>query len=208
MEGGQDMNRRRMLLVMIFFALFYSGFLLFGEPEKSSPPEVIYETAYEHNYFVIKNQIRKHYSINGSHIKVLETERQDQISFVLFTFMDDRHHYIGQLTYLDGHEEDPENPRIAEDGVKSLKIHSLKDQKTPFRMMTSMVTVDQMDYCFYYGWINDSSVQKIRFDFIDERFEVHPEGQKFFHLLRNKNMKMHKTTALDSNSLVIQEYTY
>ncbi|MFH5834969.1 hypothetical protein ACHAL6_02675 [Proteiniclasticum sp. C24MP] len=202
------MKMKKSILMLVCFILFFSGFTFLKDHRKRPPSEVTYKTAYEHNYFVIKDQIRRNYSISSSHIKVLQTEKQDRIRFVLFSFMDETHHYIGQLTYLDENQENPENPRIPEDTVKSLKIHSLKDKKTPFRMMTSMITVDQMEYCFYYGWINDENVQKIEFDFIDARFEVHPDGQKYFHLLRNKNMKMNKTTAFDSNSLVIQEYTY
>lgn len=199
------MKRNRVILTFICFILFSSIFIVLKDEKKQPSPEVAFRTEYEHNYFVIKDQIRKNYSISGSHIKIIQRERKDSISFVLFSFMDEEHQYIGQLFYLD---DEPDNNRIPSENVHSLKIHSLKDKKTPFKMMTSMITVDHMDYCFYYGWINDANVKKIEFDFIDKSFDVHPDGQRFFYLLRNKNMKMNKATALDSNSLVIQEYSY
>ncbi|HSR03389.1 MAG TPA: hypothetical protein VLM88_02220 [Proteiniclasticum sp.] len=199
------MKINRVILTFICFILFFSIFILSKDGKKQLPEEVIYRTEYEHNYFVIKDQIRKNYSISGSHIKIIQKERKDSISFVLFSFMDEEHQYIGQLSYID---DDPDNNKIPSENVHTLKIHSLKDKKTPFKMMTSMIKVDQKDYCFYYGWINDANVKKIEFDFIDKSIDVHPNGQRFFYLLRNKNMKMNKTTALDSNSLVIQEYSY
>jgi hypothetical protein len=199
------MKKNRVLLTFICFILFFSIFILSKDANKQNPSEVSYRTEYEHNYFVIKDQIRKNYSISGSHIKIVQKESKDSIAFILFSFMYEDHQYIGQLSYLD---DEPDNNRIQSENIHALKIHSLKDKKTPFKMMTSMIKVDQMDYCFYYGWINDTNVKKIEFDFIDKSFEVHPDGQRFFYLLRNKNMKMNKTTALDSNSLVIQEYSY
>jgi len=199
------MKINRVVLTFLCFILFFSIFILSNDEKKHQTQEVTYRTEYEHNYFVIKNQIRENYSMSGSHIKIIQKERKDSLSFVLFSFMDGEHQYIGQLSYVD---DDPFNERIPSENIHSLKIHSLKDKKTPFKMMTSMIKVNQMDYCFYYGWINDVNVKKIEFDFIDKSFDVHPDGQRFFYLLRNKNMKMNKTTALDSNSLVIQEYSY
>lgn len=199
------MDKNRVILTFICFILFLSIFILSKDGKKQVPLEVTYKTEYEHNYFVIKDHIRNNYSISGSHIKIIQKESKDNISFILFSFMDEAHQYIGQLSYLD---DDLDDNRIPSEKIHSLTIHSLKDKKTPFKMMTSMIKVDQMDYCFYYGWINDANVKKIEFDFIDKSFDVHPDGQRFFSLLRNKNMKMNKTTALDSNSLVIQEYSY
>ena len=199
------MKGKRVILTFICFILFFFLFMLLKEEKKLQPLEVTYRTEYEHNYFVIKEQIRKNYSISGSHIKIIQKERKDSISFVLFSFMDEEHQYIGQLSYDDNN---PGNNSIPSENIHTLKIHSLKDNKTPFKMMTSMIKVDQMEYCFYYGWINDINVKRIEFDFIDRSFDVHPDGQRFFYLLRNKNMKMNKATALDSNSLVIQEYSY
>lgn len=199
------MNRKKLVLILLCFILFFSAFVLLKEYKDRLSIEVPYSSATEHNYFAIKRQIQETYSITSSHIKVITTERSSSSHFVLFTFMDERHSYIGQLTYI---QEEPDNQRIPEERVQSLKIHSMKDRKTPFRLMTSIITVDQTDYCFYYGWINDMNVRKVEFDFIDARFEIRPDDQNFFYLLRNKNMKMNKTTALDANSLTIQEYTY
>ncbi len=199
------MRRFKAALIFICFILFFSVFVLWKDANQNQSPEITYGTEFEHNYFTIKKQIQKKYAITSSHIKIIHKERLDPISFVLFSFMDESHHYIGQLSYVD---EYPMNNCIPSEKIHALKIHSLKDTTTPFKLMTSMVALDHVNYCFYYGWVNDHSITKIKLDFTDENFEVFPNEQKLFYLLRNKNMNLNKTTALDSNSLVIQEYIY
>ena len=187
------------LILSLTFILFLAGS---GFKDPAAPA---FSSDYEHNYFVIKEKVQKKYSLESRHIKVISKDTIDDISFVLFTFMDDQYSYIGDLSYS---SDSIEEAKIQPETILSLNVHPVNDIETPFTVMKSMVTDDLKDYCFYYGWINNMHIEEIDFAFSDQSINVDTQGKKYYSLLRNKNQKTEKIAAFDLSHAIIHEFTY
>lgn len=186
-----------MLILSLMFILFLSGN---GFKDK---PALSFSSDYEHNYFVIKEKVQKKYSLESRHIKMISTDTIEDISFVLFTFMDDDYCYIGDLSYTSDSETET---KIQPDMIISLTVHPVNDSDTPFTVRKSMITENQKDYCFYYGWINNMHIDEIDFDFSDQSVNVDTQGKKYYSLLRNSNQKTDKIAAFDLKHSIIHEF--
>ncbi|HCW74297.1 MAG TPA: hypothetical protein DHM90_11445 [Clostridiaceae bacterium] len=204
MRGEKNLKNKKIFLISVLVLSLMFILFLAGSGHKDNPSP-IFSSDYEHNYFVIREKVQKKYSLESRHIKVISRDTIDDISFVLFTFMDDNYSYIGDLSYISDSEEET---KIKPDTIISLNVHPVNDSDTPFTVRTSMITENQKEYCFYYGWINNMHIDEIDFDFSDQSVNVDTQGKKYYSLLRNRNQKTEKIAAFDLTHTVIHEFKY
>lgn len=154
------------------------------------------------------DKLQVEYEMEAKNIQIVSVDPSDYYDILLFTFDYENKSYIGDSGFVQSHGDEK---NYSSENIDYLNYHQVQDLNTPFIFMSSMSSNTpeksdvNIDYNYYYGWINDDRITEMVIDFGESTMHIKPVLGKYYSVLQVNQKLIMSIKGLDDESSTVYE---